>query len=127
MDPRRLLQVEGLAGFGLALGLYFSLGGPVWLLVVLALAPDLSMVGYLRGPRVGSWTYNAVHTYTLPVALGGIGYWLGGSLAIELAAIWAAHIGADRSLGYGLKFESGFNDTHLSAGVWSLAASGSAE
>ncbi|MEF8842943.1 MAG: DUF4260 family protein [Haloarculaceae archaeon] len=30
-----------------------------------------------------------------------------------LAAVWTAHIGADRLLGYGLKFESGVRDTHL--------------
>ena len=30
-----------------------------------------------------------------------------------LALIWAAHIGFDRALGYGLKYPSGFGDTHL--------------
>ncbi|MFP5406506.1 MAG: DUF4260 family protein, partial [Gammaproteobacteria bacterium] len=28
-----------------------------------------------------------------------------------LALVWAAHIGADRALGYGLKYGSGFGDT----------------
>jgi hypothetical protein len=27
--------------------------------------------------------------------------------------IWVAHIGFDRLLGYGLKYETGFKDTHL--------------
>lgn len=30
-----------------------------------------------------------------------------------LALIWVAHIGFDRALGYGLKYASGFGDTHL--------------
>jgi hypothetical protein len=30
-----------------------------------------------------------------------------------VALIWFAHIGMDRALGYGLKYETGFNDTHL--------------
>ena len=30
-----------------------------------------------------------------------------------LGLIWIAHIGMDRMLGYGLKYASGFADTHL--------------
>ena len=30
---------------------------------VLFLAPDLSMIGYVFGPRVGAVTYNAGHLY----------------------------------------------------------------
>ena len=30
-----------------------------------------------------------------------------------MACLWAAHIGFDRGLGYGLKYPSGFADTHL--------------
>lgn len=114
MEPRTFLRIEGLAALGLALGTYFALDGPLWLLLVLALAPDLSMLGYLAGPRTGSLAYNLVHTYTLPLALAGAGTWFGVDLAVLLAAIWVGHIGADRLLGYGLKFESGFKDTHLS-------------
>lgn len=63
--------------FAAALAVYISLDGPFWLLVVLALAPDLSMVGYLAGPRVGSTTYNAFHTYVAPLAVGAVGLWSG--------------------------------------------------
>ena len=114
MDPRHLLRIEGLAALGAALGVYFVLEGPVWLLLVLALAPDLSMVGYLAGPEVGARTYNLVHTYTLPLALGAWAVWADVQLAMLIAAVWAGHIGADRLVGYGLKYESGFRNTHLS-------------
>ena len=114
MKPQTFLRVEGLAALGTALGGYFLLDGSVWLLVVLALAPDLSMAGYLAGPRLGSLSYNIVHTYTLPLALGSLGLWADSRLALLLALIWTVHIGADRLLGYGLKFESGFKHTHLS-------------
>jgi hypothetical protein len=30
-----------------------------------------------------------------------------------IAIIWAAHIGFDRALGYGLKYPTAFSDTHL--------------
>lgn len=115
MEPRTLLRVEGLAALAIALGGYVTLDGPLWLLVVLALAPDLSMIGYLAGPRVGSLSYNTVHTYTLPAVLGGLGFWADVRIALLVALIWAGHIGADRFAGYGLKFESGFTRTHLSA------------
>ena len=115
MEPRYFLRVEGLAVLAVALGTYALLDGPLWLFAVLALAPDLSMLGYLAGPRVGSLTYNVVHTYALPLALGGVGVWTGTGLAVLVAAVWAGHIGADRLFGYGLKFDSGFKDTHLSA------------
>lgn len=114
MEPRTFLRVEGVAALGIALGGYFTLNGPIWLLVVLALAPDLSMIGYLAGPRVGSLTYNIVHTYTLPIFLGALGFWADIRIALLVALIWAGHIGADRLVGYGLKFESGFKNTHLS-------------
>jgi hypothetical protein len=94
MEPRTLLRLEGLAA--------------------LALAPDLSMLGSLAGPRVGSWSYNAFHTYTLPLALGDSGFWGGSRLALLVALVWTGHIGADRLFGYGLTFESGFTQIHLS-------------
>lgn len=115
MDPRVFLRVEGLTALAIALGGYFALDGPIWLLLALALAPDLSMLGYLAGPRLGSWCYNVVHTYTVPVALGALGVWADAPLALLISLVWAGHIGADRLFGYGLKLESGFAETHLSA------------
>jgi len=113
MEPRHYLRVEGLAVLVGALAVYADLGEPLWLLAALALAPDLSMLGYLAGPRIGSYSYNVVHTYTAPLALAGVGVWTDSALAVAVAAVWVGHIGADRLLGYGLKFESGFRDTHL--------------
>ena len=114
MQPRSFLRLEGLAVFAVAVGGYYLLGGPLWLFAVLAFAPDISMAGYLAGPQIGSWIYNIFHTYTLPIALGGLGFVTEVQIALLVALVWAGHIGADRLVGYGLKYESGFNDTHLS-------------
>lgn len=114
MDPRTFLRVEGLVVLVLCLGGYAVLDGPLWALLVLALAPDLSMLGYLGGARVGSLSYNVVHTYTLPLVLGAVGGWTDTTIAVLVAFVWAGHIGADRLLGYGLKYDSGFKQTHLS-------------
>ena len=114
MEPRTILRAEGLAILAGALAAYVVvLEGPLWLLAVLALAPDLSMVGYVAGPRIGSYAYNSVHTYVLPLVLGGAGFWIDDPLLMQVAAVWIGHIGADRLLGYGLKYASGFKDTHL--------------
>jgi hypothetical protein len=110
--PRTFLRGAGLAALGIALGGYLTLDGPVWLLISLGLAPDLSMIG-CAGPRAGSLSYNIAHTYTPPIALGSFGFWADVRMALLVALIWAGHIGADRLVGYGLKFESGFKNAHL--------------
>jgi len=40
-------------------------------------------------------------------------FFLGNAAMLPIALIWFAHIGIDRALGYGLKYTSGFKDTHL--------------
>jgi hypothetical protein len=111
--PGRLLRLEGLAVLAASLALYFHADYGWLALVVLFLAPDLSMLGYLGGPAAGALTYDLVHTYTLPVALGALGVLVDSGTATQLALIWFAHIGMDRMLGYGLKYPTGFKDTHL--------------
>lgn len=111
--PRLLLRAEGLAVFAAAIGLYFRADYQWWLLPALALAPDLAMIGYSAGTRVGAAAYNSVHTYVLPVVLGFTGVLAESGLATKLALIWLAHIGLDRAVGYGLKYPTHFKDTHL--------------
>ena len=113
--PQTYLRVERLAALTVALSGCFALDGPVWLLAVLGLAPDPATVGSLGGPRVGSLSYNVAYTYTLPVALGGLAWWIELRTAPLVALIWAGHVGADRLVGDGLKYEPGFGDTHLTS------------
>ncbi|TPN55989.1 MULTISPECIES: DUF4260 domain-containing protein [unclassified Mesorhizobium] len=96
-----------------AIVFYASSGISWWLFAVLILAPDLSMLGYLGGPRLGAITYNALHMLIAPVLLLLSGHLLGNAAAIAVALIWIAHIAIDRALGYGLKLSTGFQDTHL--------------
>jgi hypothetical protein len=111
--PRGLLHAEGFAVAAGSLVLYFDAGFGWLLLLVLALAPDLSMLGYLGGPRLGSLTYDLVHTYVGPIVLAVSGVVGGYETAVQVALIWLVHIGVDRMLGYGLKYPTGFKDTHL--------------
>lgn len=111
--PLLLLRQEGAAAAAFALALYGSSGGSWLWFAVFALAPDISFAGYLAGPRIGAAIYNAAHTYAGPAALWLAGWWSGWNSGELAALIWAAHIGVDRTLGYGLKYASGFADTHL--------------
>ena len=111
--PGLLLRIEGFAVGSAALALYFDGDHPWWLLVVLILAPDLAMLGYAAGPRVGAASYDLEHTYVGPLVLGAIGVLADVEACVALALIWGAHIGIDRLLGYGLKYPTGFKDTHL--------------
>jgi hypothetical protein len=113
LRPATLLRAEGVALLALSVMLYW-VNGESWLLFgVLLLAPDLSMLGYLAGPRVGAAIYNAFHAYGIPAVVGALGMILASPLMVAVALIWFAHIGMDRTVGYGLKYPSSFKDTHL--------------
>ena len=111
--PRRLLRLEGLATAGGALALYLHFGYGWVLLVVLLLAPDLSLIGYTRGARVGALAYDLAHTDVWAVGLAVAGAIGGEPRLTQVGLIWLVHIGGDRLLGYGLKYPTVFKDTHL--------------
>ena len=108
-----LLRIEGLCLGLAAIVAYWHQGFSWSLIVALILVPDISMIGYLAGPRLGAICYNIVHATPLPWTLLLFGYFTGNILAVACALIWFAHIGIDRAMGYGLKLSSGFKDTHL--------------
>jgi Domain of unknown function (DUF4260) len=106
-----LERLEGLILLAASV-IIFAITVPNWILfAMLLLAPDLAMIGYLRGPRLGAIGYNLAHLKILPLLLGTVGLLSTNSLELQLALIWFAHIGMDRAMGYGLKLETGFSDT----------------
>lgn len=107
------LRAEG--AIGLLLGWlvwHAAQGETLWFLVFL-LAPDISMLGYLRGPKVGAITYNLVHNWLVGGLMVLAGLQLASPLLGQIGAILVAHVGIDRLLGYGLKYPTAFHDTHL--------------
>lgn len=113
--PRALLHLEGAAVLLLATAAFFRLGHPWWLFLLLLLAPDLSLLGLLAGPRVGAVVYNTAHTTLGPLALLGGGWWLAGgeSVAVAVALVWLVHIGMDRLVGYGLRYTDSDKRNHF--------------
>ncbi len=111
--PGILLRIEELALVIVTLAIYRHLHASWLLFAVLFLAPDLFMLGYLAGPRIGSALYNLGHWLMLPLALLAFGLLAAHPPAVSVALIWLAHIFFDRLLGYGLKYPTAFKDTHL--------------
>ena len=79
------------------------------------------MLGYAANIKVGAITYNAVHTYVGPLVLAGYSFASNRRAIFSLSLIWIAHIGLDRMLGFGLKYPTRFNDTHLNLDRHTLA------
>jgi hypothetical protein len=110
---KSLLRLEELAQMLLALFIFAHLPYAWWVLPTTFLLPDLSMVGYVAGPRVGAICYNVVHHKALAVAVGVSGWVLGQPLLVLAGTVLLFHSAFDRLLGYGLKYATGFQATHL--------------
>ncbi|HTN63375.1 MAG TPA: DUF4260 domain-containing protein [Devosia sp.] len=112
---RQVLRLEALVVMAAATSVYFVSSGNPWLYAIVFFMPDLSFAAYALNAKVGAIVYNTAHSYISAVLLGGAGWLLGMDLIWQLALILTAHAGFDRSLGYGLKYASAFNHTHLGA------------
>ena len=117
--PGLILRLEAAAVFIGAVWAYDAIGGSWASFAILFLVPDLSMLGYLAGRRIGAAAYNVGHGYLGPAAAGAAGLALHRVGLEWVALIWIAHIGFDRLLGFGLKYPEAFGATHLG---WSAKA-----
>lgn len=88
---------------------------PDWkMFALLFLLPDLALLGYLVNNKTGAVLYNLTHSLIGPALCLGISWIIANSeMGITIGLIWTAHVGFDRTLGYGLKYSSGFKHTHL--------------
>jgi hypothetical protein len=113
--PTTFQRIENISIALLALLVYARLGFEWWWLPILFIMFDLSALGYVINPRVGAFTYNAVHNYLVPVGALLLGYASGNTPAwlFLICIVWIFHIATDRVMGYGLKYADGFGHTHL--------------
>ncbi len=114
--PDRILRIEGGVILVVSvLGYFIVLHGHWGLFALLILAPDVSLLGYAAKShtRFAAMLYNLVHSYASPAILGLAGWKLDSAICVQVAAIWIAHIGMDRVLGFGLKYPEAFKPTHL--------------
>jgi hypothetical protein len=110
---RMILRLEGLAILIAALAAYSKFGSGWATFAILFLTPDLSFLGYLIGARTGAVAYNSAHSYIGATACLAASLLFSIPVFLNIGLIWCAHIGFDRALGYGLKYQAGFSFTHL--------------
>jgi len=108
-----LLKSEEVAIFLLCLFLFSRLDFAWWWFPALLLLPDIGMIGYMAGPRIGAYTYNFFHHRLVASSVACYALTCGNDHWKLAAIILFAHISFDRALGYGLKYPDGFSNTHL--------------
>jgi hypothetical protein len=111
--PRIVLRVEAATILASTIWAFSKTRLSWWYFAAGLFLPDLGMAGYLSDTKLGAIFYNSAHTETPPILLLCAGYAQRNNVLSGAALIWLAHIGLDRMLGYGLKYETGFGHTHL--------------
>ena len=112
-NVRIILRLEGLLVFIAATVAYHEFD-PFWSQYFwLFFLPDISFLGYLAGKKWGALSYNSLHSYMVPLVIFVASYMQDIPYALPFLLIWVAHIGFDRAMGYGLKYSTGFSNTHL--------------
>jgi len=107
------LKIEELGIFLLSLFFFTRLELAWWWFPLLLFLPDIGMIGYAISPKAGAITYNLVHHRFVAVLVALYGLTLGGVYWQLAAIILFAHSSLDRVLGYGLKYDDSFGNTHL--------------
>lgn len=110
---KNLIKLEELAQFLFGIFLFSNTDFAWWWFLVLILAPDVGMFGYLLNNKIGAYTYNIFHHKGLALILLVVGAFFKLPLLELSGIILFTHAAMDRMLGYGLKYEKGFKYTHL--------------
>jgi hypothetical protein len=110
---KNLLKLEDVGQFLLSIALFSLLDYSWWYFPACLLLPDFSMIGYLFGSRTGALIYNFFHHKLIAIVVMVIGYWYHNSVLVLIGIILLAHSSMDRILGYGLKYNDSFKNTHL--------------
>src|SRR5258706_4118834 len=108
-----ILKLEEFAMFAIAgYALYLS-KADWWCYILMLIAPDISMIGYIAGNKIGATVYNLFHHKGIAIALFAIGLAINNEWLQIIGIILFGHSSMDRTFGYGLKLNEGFKYTHL--------------
>lgn len=110
---KTILKLEELAMFALGIFAFNQLGFAWWWFLVLILTPDIGMLGYLVNSKVGALLYNLFHHKGLAILVYIIGLYFENDIVQLVGIILFSHASLDRIFGYGLKYDTSFNDSHL--------------
>lgn len=110
---KTLLKLEEAAIYLLSVYALFYLEASWWMFLLIFIGPDISMIGYLFGPRAGAFMYNLFHHKAVGAILIFLFLLLHNEAWLFAGIIIIGHSSMDRFFGYGLKYFSGFHYTHL--------------
>ncbi|MCT4622577.1 MAG: DUF4260 domain-containing protein [Schleiferiaceae bacterium] len=110
---KSVLKIEELLMFAFSIAMFNTLNYPWWYYWAFLLLPDLSMLGYLAGNKVGAWSYNLAHHKGVAIGFWIVGFQLSNEALLFIGILLFGHSSLDRVFGYGLKFTDDFKHTHL--------------
>ncbi len=110
---KNTIKLEELVLFILGVFLFSTLNYEWWWFLVLILLPDVSMIGYAFGNKIGAYLYNIFHHKAVAILVYLTGVYLDNSHIQLIGIIFFSHSALDRMLGYGLKYPISFHHTHL--------------
>ena len=108
-----LLKLEHVAILIACYCISLYLGYAWWLFFALLLLPDISMVGYAINNKWGALLYNLFHHQGIALVVIGVGWYTAQPIVLLTGIILLGHSAMDRTFGYGLKYTTSFQDTHL--------------
>ncbi|MEN9692957.1 MAG: hypothetical protein RLZZ330_601 [Actinomycetota bacterium] len=117
--PRRKGAILRLEGFVLLLAAttsFVKTGQPLWWAAVIILLPDFLLTKRVKESKIGGRIYDITHTYPLPSFVMFIAVISDYEFVMPLTAItllWFSHIGFDRLIGRGEKYDGAFVDKQL--------------
>ncbi|MEQ8360874.1 MAG: DUF4260 domain-containing protein [Cytophagales bacterium] len=110
---RNTLKLEEILMFLGSIFLFSHYDLAWWWFPVFILLPDIGMLGYLFGSKVGAISYNIFHHKGIAILIYLISFHLESHIGELAGIILFAHSSMDRIFGYGLKYADDFKHTHL--------------
>ena len=111
--PGVVLRIEGTVVFFTSAAAYTQTIAPLWIALPVLVLPDLILNKRVRDHRLGSWVFDLLHTYPAPSLLITFAVIRDFEFQSYLAAVpllWFMHIGFDRMLGRGARYDGAVVD-----------------
>jgi len=113
VNIKEVLQLEESFLFLFGLFLYSRLDVAWWWFPAMLLVPDVSMIGYLLGPKIGAALYNFFHHRALAIVVYVMGFNFNVVWLSVAGLVLFSHASLDRVFGYGFKHITGFQTSYL--------------
>ena len=107
------LEEAAMTAIGIYLLTIYNLHLSFWIWAILFFSPDIGMLGYLVNTRIGAVIYNLFHHKGIAIAVAATGYYLHNDVMTAIGILLFTHASFDRRMGYGLKYNNSFKNTHL--------------